>query len=45
MTADVVPVDVGLIVRVAHGAIDLRAGAVKGRGRGSAGDTTSLRLG
>merc|ERR1719232_2208781 len=36
------PVDVGLVVGVAHGAIDLRAGTVRGGWRGSTGDTTSL---
>ena len=44
MIAVVVPVDVGLVVSVTHGAIDLRTGTVKGRGRRSAGDTTTLRL-
>ena len=44
MIAVVVPVDVGLVVGVTHRAIDLRAGTVRGGWRGSAGDTTSLKL-
>merc|ERR1719232_1976011 len=38
------PVNVGLVVSVTHGAIDLRAGTVRAGWRGSRRDTTSLAL-
>merc|ERR1719232_388896 len=44
LASGALPVDVGLVVSVTHGAIYLRAGTVRGGWRGSAGDTTSLAL-